>query len=242
MAADLTTPENFEALVREHQRLVFRTLTRLTGAGAHVEDLAQEVFLRLYRALAYFRGESTISTYLYRIVVNVAQDEWKRRRRERAHIAAPVFDGDDSESDAGWIENFAGDPLAGEHARNPEQRLAHAELQRVVDSALLALPEMERAVLVLYHQEECSYEGIAAALGLPLNTVRTHLHRGRKRLGELIRLHAPPTTGGHRMTETARTQLQEAQIEPQTRAPAKTSAGIQGQDSQLPGGAPARAR
>jgi RNA polymerase sigma-70 factor, ECF subfamily len=63
MRADLTSPENFEALVREHQGLVFRTLTRLTGAGPHTEDLAQEVFLR---------GDSTISTYLYRIVVNIA--------------------------------------------------------------------------------------------------------------------------------------------------------------------------
>ena len=57
-------------------------------------------------------------------------------------------------------------------------------MQASVEEALRALPEMERAVLVLYHQEEVSYEGIAAALGLPMNTVRTHLHRGRKRLGE----------------------------------------------------------
>jgi RNA polymerase sigma-70 factor (ECF subfamily) len=189
MAVDYTTPENFEALVREHQGLVFRTLGRLTGAGAHVEDLAQEVFLRLYRALPHFRGDSTLSTYLYRIVVNVAQDEWKRRRRERSHIAAaPVLEGEEAEPGDAWIENFAGDALAGEHARTPEQRLAQAELQQTVDAALLELPEIERAVLVLYHQEECSYEGIAAALALPLNTVRTHLHRGRKRLGELVRL------------------------------------------------------
>jgi RNA polymerase sigma-70 factor (ECF subfamily) len=242
IAADHATPETFEALVREHQRLVFRTLTRLTGAGAHIEDLAQEVFLRLYRALAYFRGESTMSTYLYRIVVNVAQDEWKRRRRERTHIAAaPVLD-DNPESDAGWIENFAGDPLAGEHARNPEQRLADAELQQIVDAALLALPEMERAVLVLYHQEECSYEGIATALALPLNTVRTHLHRGRKRLGDLIRLHAPRPTGVHPNTQTARNQAKGPEIEPQTRTPTRTGAGSQKQNSQLPEPAPARAR
>ena len=56
-----------------------------------------------------------------------------------------------------------------------------------MEAALRELPEMERAVLVLYHQEECSYEGIAAALGLPINTVRTHLHRGRKRLSEVLR-------------------------------------------------------
>jgi len=184
MRGDLTSPENFEALVREHQGLVFRTLTRLTGSGAQVEDLAQEVFLRLYRALPEFRGDSALSTYLYRIVVNVAQDEWKRRRKERGVIAtAPVTE---DENDAGWIESFAGDELT-EHARNPEQRMEDAEAQAAVEAALRELPEMERAVLVLYHQEEVSYEGIAAALGLPINTVRTHLHRGRKRLGEMLR-------------------------------------------------------
>ena len=185
MRVDLTSPENFEALVREHQSMVFRTLTRMTGSGAQVEDLAQEVFLRLYRALPHFRGDATLSTYLYRIVVNVAQDEWKRRRKEREHIAAePVFE-DDADS-GGWIENFAGDDLNSEHARTPEQRIVDAQMVNAVDAALLQLPEVERAVLVLYHQEECSYEGIAVALGLPINTVRTHLHRGRKRLAELL--------------------------------------------------------
>ena len=62
--------------------MVFRTLTRLTGSAECVDDLAQEVFLRLYRALPGFRGEAQLSTYLYRIVINVAQEEWKRRRRE----------------------------------------------------------------------------------------------------------------------------------------------------------------
>ena len=184
MRGDLTSPEMFEALVREHQGLVFRTLTRLTGSGPHVEDMAQEVFLRLYRALPEFRGDAALSTYLYRIVINVAQDEWKRRRRERVVIAAaPAVE---DEGDAGWIESFGGDELA-EHARNPEQRMEDAEVRAAVDAAMAGLPEMERAVLVLYHQEECSYEGIAAALGLPINTVRTHLHRGRKRLAEVLR-------------------------------------------------------
>ena len=184
MRGDLASPEMFEALVREHQGMVFRTLTRLTGAGAQVEDLAQEVFLRLYRALPEFRGEAALSTYLYRIVVNVAQDEWKRRRRERSVIAAAPAMAE--EDDAGWIESFGGDELT-EHARNPEQRMEDAEVQAAVEAAMEGLPEMERAVLVLYHQEECSYEGIAAALGMPINTVRTHLHRGRKRLSEALR-------------------------------------------------------
>jgi RNA polymerase sigma-70 factor (ECF subfamily) len=181
---DLTSPEIFESLVREHQLPVFRTLTRLTGIGPHVDDLAQEVFLRLYKALPYFRGDSAMSTYLYRITYNVAQDEWKRRRKERTHIAtAPApMEGDDSD----WVEGFAGDALL-EHARTPEQRLVDAETQSAVEAALADLPSVERAVLVLYHQEECSYEGIAAALEMPINTVRTHLHRGRKRLADKLR-------------------------------------------------------
>ncbi len=186
MPTDLTSPANFEALVREHQGLVFRTLSRMTGAGPHVEDLAQEAFFRLYRALPEFRGDATISTYLYRIVVNLSQDEWKRRRRERTVLASePAFL--DEDASTGWLENFAGDGLSCEHARTPEQLMDDADTQRAVDEELLALPEIERSVLVLYHQEECSYEGIAIALGLPINTVRTHLHRGRKRLSERIR-------------------------------------------------------
>ena len=184
MRGDLASPEQFEALVREQQGMVFGTLTRMTGPGAHVEDLAQEVFLRLYRALPEFRGDAAVSTYLYRIVVNVAQDEWKRRRKERLHIAdEPMVD----DEPGNWIENFAGDELSGQHARTPEQLMEDAQTELAVNTAMEELAPMERAVLVLYHQEECSYEGIAVALELPINTVRTHLHRGRKRLGEQVR-------------------------------------------------------
>lgn len=193
MLTDLTSPEQFEALVREHQAMVFRTLTRMTGPGPHVEDLAQEVFLRLYRALPDFRGDSTLTTYLYRIVINVAQDEWKHRRREREFTAAPPASFDEDESTE-WLENLPGDTIHG-HARTPEQLLSDAELVSAVDAALLALPEAERAVLVLYHQEDCSYEAISAALEMPINTVRTHLHRGRKRMSQLVRARLTPPAG-----------------------------------------------
>jgi RNA polymerase sigma-70 factor (ECF subfamily) len=165
----------------------------MAGAGPHVEDLAQEVFLRLYRALPDFRGDSTLTTYLYRIVINVAQDEWKRRRREREFAAAPPASFDEDESTE-WLENLPGDTIHG-HARSPEQLLSDAELVAAVDAALLALPEAERAVLVLYHQEDCSYEAISSALEMPINTVRTHLHRGRKRMSQLVRARLTPPAG-----------------------------------------------
>lgn len=167
----------FEEIVREHQAMVFRTLLRLTGDREQMEDLAQECFLRLYRGLESFRGDAKVATYLYRIVVNVAQDAWKRRRKERAAIAEPFADDDGGTSH--WIEGFAS------HSPDAERLLIDEELWESVNGALLELPQAERAVLVLFHQEECSYEAIADALAMPIGTVRTHLHRGRQRLGEL---------------------------------------------------------
>jgi RNA polymerase sigma-70 factor (ECF subfamily) len=164
----------FEEVVREHQEFVFRTLARLTGRGEHVEDLAQEVFLRLYRGLDSFRGEAKLTTWLYRITLNVAQDEWKRRKKEQVNTS---FD----DPDAGWAERIPG---ADEDA---EQILSQKQAMAEVNNALGELSEPERAVIVMFHQEECTYEQIALVLKLPLNTVRTHLHRGRQKLKECLR-------------------------------------------------------
>jgi RNA polymerase sigma factor (sigma-70 family) len=165
---------SFEQIVRDHQAMVFGTLIRLTGSREHIDDLAQEVFLRLYRALPAFRGESLLSTYLYRIVANVAQDEWKRRRREERPLVS--F----SEEELDWEDRL---PHPGPDA---EQQFAERQFRYSVEQQLQELSPVERTVLVLYHQEERSYEQIAQSLKLPIGTVRTHLHRGRKKLREGI--------------------------------------------------------
>ncbi len=149
-------------------------LVRLTGSREHVEDLAQEVFVRLYRGMESFRGDAKITTYLYRIILNVAQDEWKRRRKEQGHASL-------SDPEADWEDRLAS---AG---GNAEQILSRKQLMEQLARALEELSEAERAVLVMFHQEECSYEQIALVLKLPLNTVRTHLHRGRQKLKQRLR-------------------------------------------------------
>ena len=170
---------SFEQIVRDYQAMVFGTLIRLTGSREHVDDLAQEVFLRLYRALPAFRGDALLRTYLYRIIVNVAQDEWKRRRREDL----PLVSFSEEESD--WEDRL-------QHpGRDAEQQFAERQFRYSVEQQLQQLSPVERTVLVLYHQEERSYEQIAQSLKLPIGTVRTHLHRGRKKLREGIeRQHA----------------------------------------------------
>jgi RNA polymerase sigma factor (sigma-70 family) len=163
---------SFEQIVRDHQTMVFSTLIRLTGSREHIDDLAQEVFLRLYRALPAFRGEALLSTYLYRIVANVAQDEWKRRRRDDR----PLVSFSDDESD--WEDRL-------QHpAPDAEQQFAERQFRYSVEQQLQRLSPVEKTILVLYHQEELSYEQIAQSLKLPIGTVRTHLHRGRKKLRE----------------------------------------------------------
>lgn len=156
--------------------MVFRTLLRLTGSREHLDDLAQDVFLRLFRALPQFRGEALVTTYLYRIAVNVAQDEWKRRKKDRdANVSL-------SDETTDW-ENRLQHP-----DRNADALMEEREFQKLVEEQLQRLSPVERSVLVLYHQEERTYEQIALALKLPVGTVRTHLHRGRKKLREAIQV------------------------------------------------------
>lgn len=165
----MPTPLEFEEVVREHQAMVFRTLARLVRSREHIEDLAQEVFMRLYRGMEHFRGDAKITTYLYRITLNVAQDEWKRQRQEQSHRSL-------SDVEAGWEDRLVS------RERGAEQSLSQKQLRLQLDNALAELTAAERNVLVLFHQEECTYEQIAVILHLPLGTVRTHLHRGRLKL------------------------------------------------------------
>ncbi len=116
-----------------------------------------------------------MSTYLYRITVNVAQNEWKRRQREdRRQVSI-------SDDDSAWEDRLA------HPGRNAVEQMEEAEFAALVQQHLNRLSGAERSVLILYHQEEQSYDQIANILGLPIGTVRTHLHRGRKRLREALK-------------------------------------------------------
>ncbi len=166
----LQSDTSFETVVQQHGPMVFRTLLRLLGSREHLDDLAQEVFLRLYRALPSFRGEALVSTYLYRITVNVAQDERKRRLQRDKPLRSI------SDEEEGWSERL-------QHpSRNAEEQMQEREFAAMVEAQLQRVSDIERSVLVLYHQEECTYEQIAEALRIPIGTVRTHLHRARKKL------------------------------------------------------------
>jgi RNA polymerase sigma-70 factor (ECF subfamily) len=155
----------FEALMRTHNRTLYRTARAILRDDAEAEDAVQEGYLQAYRALGTFRGESKLSTWLVRIVAN----ESLMRRRRNARGAALVA-----------VDSTAHAEEACESAQpGPEHEAERAEMRRLLEARIDALPAGYRAVFVLRALEELTVEETAAALGIPAATVRTRYFRAR---------------------------------------------------------------
>lgn len=174
----------FEALVRRHERRVYRVAMALLGRPEDAEEALQECFLQAYRHLEQFRGEARFSTWLVRIAVNAAL----QRRRER--------DGAVSLDELLEAGDFVPERLSPRHP-SPEQLYGRQELRRLVETAVAALPEPYRAVLVLRDLEGLSAEDTAAALGLTVPAVKSRLHRARLVLREYLAAHLERPAGLH---------------------------------------------
>jgi RNA polymerase sigma-70 factor (ECF subfamily) len=158
--------EAFGELVARNKDLVYSLVSRLTSDRSQVDDLAQEVFLKVHRGLPYFRGDARLSTWIYRIVSNVCFQARGRPRREQSIDAGP--------------ERRPREPGAADAA------FAHLELKDRLEKAIAQLPEQERFLIAAHHLKGVQYEALAEALGMPLGTVKTHLHRAKRRLRELL--------------------------------------------------------
>lgn len=164
----------FEILMRRHADRLARFLYRLTGVEAEVEDLVQEVFLRVYRARETFEPGSSFPTWLYAIARN-ARSNWARgRRRKPLHRAAR------RQSGPGGSTTLLGKLPAG--VTSPSGALAALELAAAIDEALAALPDPYREAVVLCDLERLDYETAAEIAGCPVKTLGSRLARGRERL------------------------------------------------------------
>jgi len=151
----------FATLVRRHQSPVRGLLRRLTsGDLAWADDLAQETFVRAWRGLRRWRGEARLSTWLHRIAFNVFASEVEKRARRATDVVADV-------------------PEAATGAEG-------VTLSRDLDRALAHLSPAERAVLALTYAQDATNEEVAETLGIPVGTVKTHLHRAKARLREVL--------------------------------------------------------
>jgi len=151
--------EAFAGLVRRHQGFVFGAVMRVVKNVSWAEDITQEVFIRAYRGIGEFRGDSAVRSWLYRIATNLSLNA-VTRQRER-----PTGNLPDTPAPLG-----------------PAQLVEAAAMAEAMQMAIAELPQEWQQPLLLRQREECSYEEIAERLGIPLNTVRTRIFRARQAL------------------------------------------------------------
>jgi RNA polymerase sigma-70 factor (ECF subfamily) len=167
----------FHALVRAHERRVFALIVRMIGSRAEAEDLAQEVFVQVFKAIGTFRGESKLSTWIFRIAINLTKNRTKYLTARRSSRQDPLEKLDLEPADAR--------PAAGA-AHRPDEVAAGKQLEQIVQDAIVKLEPTFRECLVLRDVEDMSYEEIVAITGLPEGTVKSRLHRARAQLKELV--------------------------------------------------------
>lgn len=171
----------FGLLVLKYQRRIERLVGRMVRDTDLVEDIAQETFIRAYRALAQFRGEAQFYTWLYRIAVNTAKKALVDLRRDPLVSETALRGGSDEEDETSSVENEL------TSAETPETVLAAKEIAATVNSAMEALPEELRQAVTLREIEGLSYEEIAEVMDCPIGTVRSRIFRAREAISAKVR-------------------------------------------------------
>ncbi len=163
----------FRQLVERHQLAVIGTVTKMLGNASDSEDIAQQVFLRIWRNARRYRPDAKFTTYLFTITRNLVFNETRRRSRKRE-----VSSDEREEGSSQQIEDRP--------ELRPDSELLQAELQCAVDAAIAALPETQRLAVVLRRYEQLSYEDIAETLNLTVSAVKSLLFRARTTLRDAL--------------------------------------------------------
>jgi RNA polymerase sigma-70 factor (ECF subfamily) len=167
----------FDALVLKYQHKVVKLVMRYVRIPAEAEDIAQEAFIKAYRALPQFRGDSAFYTWLYRIAINTAKNAVVSRDRSPIDFDLDLQNPDESYDMHGRLKD----------SETPEALAMTDEIRATVNSAIDALPEDLRTAIVLRELEGLSYEEIAATMDCPVGTVRSRIFRAREAIDRRLR-------------------------------------------------------
>ena len=167
----------FDLLVRKYQHKVVKLVLRYVRNPADAEDIAQEAFIKAYRALPQFRGDSAFYTWMYRIAINTAKNSLASRDRSPIAYDLDLTDPEESHS----VQTKLQDP------DTPEGMALTEEIRLIVNSAIEALPEELKTAIVLRELDGLSYEEIAAAMECPVGTVRSRIFRAREAIDKRLR-------------------------------------------------------
>lgn len=161
----------FEQLMRRHESRMYSVAIRMCGNREDAQDCVQDAMLRIYRALDRFKGQSSFSTWVYRITMNTCLDEL-RRRKVRASTSL------DSLLESGWSPTDESD--------TPERHAIDSERRKALSQAIHSLPEDMRSAIVLREMQGLSYEEISDVLSVNVGTIKSRISRGREKLRQLI--------------------------------------------------------
>jgi RNA polymerase sigma-70 factor, ECF subfamily len=167
----------FELLVAKYQRKIFRLLSRLIRDQGEIEDVAQEAFIKAYRALPNFRGESAFYTWLYRIAINTAKNFLVAQGRRAPTSTETEIEDAERLEDASQLRDVA----------TPDSLLLSKQVGAAVNRAIEKLPEDLRTAIVLRELEGLSYEEIAESMNCPIGTVRSRIFRAREAIANELR-------------------------------------------------------
>lgn len=167
----------FDLLVIKYQRRIMRLLTRMVRNPSDVEDVAQEAFIKAYRALPQFRGDSAFYTWLYRIAINTARNWYVTQTRRPQTVDG--FENEDGET-FDHIDNLT-------DINTPEAILASRQVAETINAAMAELSEDLRTAIMLREVEGMSYEDIAQSMGCPVGTVRSRIFRARDAIARKLR-------------------------------------------------------
>jgi RNA polymerase sigma-70 factor (ECF subfamily) len=172
-------PDAFRELIERHQRAVINTIYRSIGDSWEAEDLAQRVFVQVYRSAPRYKPTAKFTTWLFTIVHNTVLNERRRRSRHAAESLEALQRPEDSEQ-GGW-------QMADPRATDPAREASEHELQERIRAAIQQLPAQQRTAVILCRFEGLSYEEIGGVLGCSVSAVKSLLHRARQALKEQLR-------------------------------------------------------
>jgi RNA polymerase sigma-70 factor (ECF subfamily) len=167
----------FELLVAKYQRKIFRLLSRLIRDPSEIEDVAQEAFIKAYRALPNFRGDSAFYTWLYRIAINTAKNYLVAQGRRAPTSTETEVEDAERMDDAEQLRDV----------NTPDSMLLSKQVGEAVNRAIDRLPEDLRTAIVLREIEGLSYEEIAESMNCPIGTVRSRIFRAREAIANELR-------------------------------------------------------
>src|ERR671939_2208405 len=176
--------EALSALVQSQQTYVYSIAMSLMHNPADAADMTQEAFIRLLRSLGTYRAETKFTTWLYRLVTNICLDGLRRRGRPVESLDMPL-----AEDDGPSVGERVADNDRWTH---PDEQVELRESADEVRAALARLPTAQRVALTLHYFQDMRYEDIAETMDIPLNTVKSHIRRGKERLAALLQAQEQP--------------------------------------------------